>query len=59
MQRILPTFVGGVTPDIANEVAIPVFPTSVSRERLQRVADLMLTYGQLKTKLDVGHLVGP
>ncbi|GAA3435239.1 ABC transporter substrate-binding protein [Kutzneria kofuensis] len=57
VQQILPTFVGGVTPDIAKEVAIPVFPTSVSRDRLQRVADLMLTYGQLKAKLDVGQLV--
>ncbi|MFC0434177.1 ABC transporter substrate-binding protein [Kutzneria buriramensis] len=58
VQRILPTFVAGVSPDIAREVAIPVFPTSVSRDRLQRVADLMLTYGQLKTGLDVGHLIG-
>ncbi|MEV6609207.1 ABC transporter substrate-binding protein [Kutzneria sp. NPDC051319] len=57
VQQILPTFVGGVTPDIAKEVAIPVFPTSVSRERLQRVADLMLAYGQLKAKLDVARLV--
>ena len=57
VQQILPTFVSGVTPDMAKEVAIPVFPTSVSRERLQRVADLMLTYGQLKTKLDVARLV--
>ena len=39
------------------EVAIPVFPKSVSRDRLQRVADLMLTYGQLKATLDVGRLV--
>jgi len=59
VHQILPTFVGGVTPDIAREVAIPVFPTSVSRDRLQRVADLMLTYGQLKAKLDVARLVGP
>ena len=57
MQQILPTFVAGVTPDIAKEVAIPVFPREVSRDRLQRVADLMLTYGQLKAKLDVGRLV--
>ena len=57
MQQILPTFVSGVTPDMAKELAIPVFPTSVSRDRLQRVADLMLTYGQLKASLDVGRLV--
>ncbi|MFI9381377.1 ABC transporter substrate-binding protein [Kutzneria sp. NPDC052558] len=57
VQQILPTFVSGVTADIAKEVAIPVFPRSVSRDRLQRVADLMLTYGQLKAALDVGRLV--
>jgi NitT/TauT family transport system substrate-binding protein len=57
VHQILPTFVSGVTADIAQEVAIPVFPKSVSRDRLQRVADLMLTYGQLKTSLDVGRLV--
>ncbi|QUQ62621.1 ABC transporter substrate-binding protein [Kutzneria sp. CA-103260] len=57
VQQILPTFVSGVTAELAKEVAIPVFPTSVFRDRLQRVADLMLTYGQLKATLDVGRLV--
>lgn len=44
-------------PAVANAVGIGVFPTSVDPARLQKVADLMLTYGELKRKFDVAPIV--
>ncbi|MEU8635472.1 ABC transporter substrate-binding protein [Amycolatopsis sp. NPDC048633] len=44
-------------PGVANAVGAGVFPTSVDQARLQKVADLMLTYGDLKQKFDVGPMI--
>lgn len=43
--------------DTAKAVGVGVFPTTVDGARLQKVADLMLTYGELKQKFDVGRMV--
>jgi NitT/TauT family transport system substrate-binding protein len=42
---------------VAKAVGVGVFPTTVDEDRLQKVADLMLTYGELKTKFDVGPMI--
>jgi NitT/TauT family transport system substrate-binding protein len=47
----------GVDKDIAKTVGVGSFPTSVDNTRLQRVADLMLTYGILKEKFDVSSMI--
>ena len=47
----------GVDKDIAKTVGVGAFPTSVDNTRLQRVADLMLTYGILKEKFDVSSMI--
>jgi NitT/TauT family transport system substrate-binding protein len=47
----------GVDKDIAKTVGVGVFPTSVDNTRLQRVADLMLTYGILKEKFDISPMI--
>ncbi|SEF27445.1 NitT/TauT family transport system substrate-binding protein [Amycolatopsis pretoriensis] len=48
-----------IDPGVANAVGTGVFPTAVDRARLQTVADLMLTYGDLKQKFDVGPMIRP
>lgn len=52
----IPTFTQ-ISPDLANNLAIVRFPTSVSATRLQRVADAMREYDLLKTDLDVEKLL--
>lgn len=47
----------GIDKDIAKTVGVGVFPTSVDSTRLQRVADLMLTYGILKEKFDITPMI--
>lgn len=56
VRQILPSY-AGIDASTAALVTIPVFPTSLSATRLQRVADLMTTYGQLKGHLDVAPLL--
>lgn len=46
-----------IEPDIAKAVGVGVFPTTVDHARLQKVADLMVTYGQLKEKFDVSPMI--
>jgi NitT/TauT family transport system substrate-binding protein len=47
----------GIEPSIAKLVVAGVFPGSVDKTRLQRVADLMQTYGILTEKFDVGPVI--
>jgi len=46
-----------IEPNTAKAVGVGVFPTKVDQTRLQKVADLMLTYGQLKAKFDVAPMI--
>jgi NitT/TauT family transport system substrate-binding protein len=46
-----------IEPDLARAVGVGVFPTKVDQGRLQKVADLMLTYGQLEEKFDIGSMI--
>ncbi len=47
----------GIEPNIAKLVVAGAFPTSVDKTRMQRVADLMQTYGILSEKFDVGPMI--
>jgi NitT/TauT family transport system substrate-binding protein len=47
----------GIDKDIVKTISVGVFPTSVDNTRLQRVADLMLTYGILKEKFDISPMI--
>jgi NitT/TauT family transport system substrate-binding protein len=47
-----------LSPDIAGVMATGTFPTSANPVQIQRAADLMLRYGQLKQRFDVKPLVG-
>lgn len=46
-----------ISEDIARTVGVGVFPTSVDKTRLQRVADLMLTYDILPEEFDVAPMI--
>jgi NitT/TauT family transport system substrate-binding protein len=47
-----------VTAKISDTMATGTFPTAISAAQLQRVADLMLRFGQLKKHFDVTALTG-
>jgi NitT/TauT family transport system substrate-binding protein len=47
-----------LSPAITGVMATGTFPTSANAVQIQRVADLMLQYGQLKKRLDVKPMVG-
>ena len=48
----------GLPAQVADAMATGVFPTSVTPTEIQRVADLMLQFGQLKTSFDVKTMIG-
>jgi NitT/TauT family transport system substrate-binding protein len=47
-----------LSPDITGVMATGTFPTNVNAVQLQRVASLMLKYGQLKKAFDVKTIIG-
>jgi NitT/TauT family transport system substrate-binding protein len=51
--QILPTYVKGLSPQVAQTITLGVYPQSLSKTRLQRVADLMTELGALKQHFDV------
>jgi NitT/TauT family transport system substrate-binding protein len=48
-----------LTPDVADLMAAGTFPTDTRVAQLQRVADLMLRYGQLSHPFSVRSITGP
>lgn len=58
VERILPTY-AKIDPTTAMLMALPAYPTGLNRIRLQRDADLMLTYGALRTRFDVRSMIVP
>jgi len=57
LQHVLSTSLH-LSPDITGVMATGSFPTSVSPAQIQRAADLMLQYGQLKEPFNVKPLMG-
>ncbi|HEY1347489.1 MAG TPA: ABC transporter substrate-binding protein, partial [Streptosporangiaceae bacterium] len=47
-----------LSPDITGVMATGTFPTSASPAQIQRAADLMLQYGQLREPFNVNSLLG-
>jgi NitT/TauT family transport system substrate-binding protein len=47
-----------LSPDITGVMATGTFPTTADAVQLQRVADLMLQYGQLKQRFSVKSITG-
>jgi NitT/TauT family transport system substrate-binding protein len=57
LQRVLSTSLH-LSPDITGVMATGTFPASASRVQIQRAADLMLQYGQLRKPFNVESLMG-
>jgi len=58
VEEALPKF-AKMPPETAAIVRYGTFPTSIDKKRLQRVSDLLSSYGLMPGKLDVGPLVIP
>jgi NitT/TauT family transport system substrate-binding protein len=50
---------GQIPPIIAAVMAINIYPTSIDKVRIQRVADVMFQFGLLKTPFNVSPMIGP
>jgi NitT/TauT family transport system substrate-binding protein len=59
VQRSLPTYISGMVPRLDAAVHLDSYPTSLSRARLQRVADAMLEAGMLRHPFDIRQLLMP
>jgi NitT/TauT family transport system substrate-binding protein len=58
LQRAL-TVALHLNPDVTSTMATGSFPTATHPEQLQRVANLMLRYGQLSQPFNVNTITGP
>jgi len=56
VEMYIPTFTK-ITKQTAALLKLPTYPTTLDAKRLQRVADLMQTYGLLQNKMDVASMV--
>ena len=59
VERALPTYISGMAPRLDAAVHLDSYPTSLSRVRLQRVADSMLEAGMLRQPFGVQQLLMP
>jgi NitT/TauT family transport system substrate-binding protein len=50
---------GQVPPIVAAVMALNSYPIGVDRVRLQRVSDVMLQFGLLHSRFDIGQMLGP
>jgi NitT/TauT family transport system substrate-binding protein len=50
---------GQVPPLVAAVMAINIYPTSLDKVRIQRVADVMFQFGLLSKRFDVSPMIGP
>jgi NitT/TauT family transport system substrate-binding protein len=57
VEDILPTYIKTIDKEVAQLMALPIWPTTTNRVRLQRVADLMFQFKFLENRLDVGALL--
>ncbi|TDE35533.1 ABC transporter substrate-binding protein [Nonomuraea mesophila] len=56
VTKVLPTFTK-IPAETAATINLGAYPTSLSAERIQRVADLMLDSGMLKKEMDVKSMI--
>jgi NitT/TauT family transport system substrate-binding protein len=54
---VLPTYIKGLSPDVAKNINLGVYPVSLNKTRLQRVADLMAQFGVTAKPYDVQTLL--
>lgn len=49
---------GQVPPIVASVMAVNIYPTAIDRVRIQRVADVMYQFGLLRSRFNVGPMIG-
>jgi hypothetical protein len=59
VQQAITTYISGMTPALVAAVQLDQYPTALSRARLQRVADMMLSAGLLTKSFNVSQLLSP
>jgi len=59
VEQAIATYIQGMTPALVAAVQMDQYPTALSRARLQRVADTMLSAGLLTRSFNVGQLLSP
>ncbi len=50
---------GQVAAIVAAVMAVNIYPTAIDKVRIQRVANVMYQFGLLKTRFNVGPMIGP
>ncbi|HEV7211314.1 MAG TPA: ABC transporter substrate-binding protein [Blastococcus sp.] len=56
VRKVLLTYTK-ITPDVANAITLPAFPSEVNKASVQTVADLMVKYGMTDKKPDVNAVL--
>jgi NitT/TauT family transport system substrate-binding protein len=56
VRKVLLTYTK-IEPAVAEKIVLPAWPTEINRESVQTLADLMLTDGLIKQKVDVAELL--
>jgi NitT/TauT family transport system substrate-binding protein len=55
--QMLPTYVKGLSPAVAQSITLGAYPVSMDPTQLQRVADLMTKFGTIPSHFDVQQLL--
>jgi NitT/TauT family transport system substrate-binding protein len=50
---------GEIQPIVASVMAVNIYPTSIDKVRIQRVADVMYQFGLLRSRFNVTPMIGP
>jgi NitT/TauT family transport system substrate-binding protein len=56
VRKVLLTYTK-IDPAVAEKMTLPAWPTEINRESVQMMADLMLSDGLVKEKVDVSELL--
>jgi NitT/TauT family transport system substrate-binding protein len=59
VRKLLPSYIKGLTPQIANVMALGTFNTTLSLTRMERVADVMEEYNVLPSGFNVNAMYYP
>jgi NitT/TauT family transport system substrate-binding protein len=59
VEQAIATYIDGMTPALVAAVQLDKYPAALSRARLQRVAELMLSAGLLVRPFNTGQLLSP
>jgi NitT/TauT family transport system substrate-binding protein len=59
VEQAIATYISGATPGLVAAVQLDEYPSTLNRDQLQRVADLMLSAGLLSRPFNISQLLSP